>query len=199
MSEPRSFGFDLDNTLIDYGPSVIEFCKNRQYPEFKSIQELKLFLRETLKDDNYWQEAQSYLYLEGLNFAKPANGSIEFIDSLSNAGITPIIISHKTRRTQIRFGGLDLRIAALDWLETSDFRGYFDASKDIHFAETRVEKIKEITNRQLSWFIDDLIEVLEDPCFPIETIRYLFGVKKFKNADITPVRDFLTLKKIWKP
>jgi len=196
---PQSFGFDLDNTLIDYGPSVVEFCRMRYLPEMTSVQDLRRYLQESLGGDDSWQEAQSFLYLDGLKFARPADGSMEFLDHVSKMGVNLLIISHKTRTTQTRFGSLDFRTPALEWIKNSDLSKFFKASNNIYFAETRVEKIQEISFQRPKWYIDDLVEVLADSFFPIDTIPFLIGTSEPKKNNITTVRDFNELKKIWKP
>jgi len=198
-NRPQSFGFDLDNTLIDYGPTVIEFCRKRHLPEMSSVQELRSHLRASLRGDDSWQEAQSFLYLDGLKFARPADGSLDFLDHLSRIGVKLLIISHKTRTTQTKFGSLDLRTPALEWIKNSALIKFFDASNNIYFAETRAEKIQEISFQRPKWYIDDLVEVLTDLFFPIETIPFLIGASEPKNNHITAVRDFNELRKIWKP
>jgi len=199
MAKPRRFGFDLDNTLIDYGPAVIEFCRDRQLPDLTLIQDLRHHLQESLAGDDAWQEAQSYLYLDGLNFARPATGSIEFLKSLESIGVNPLIISHKTARTQTRFGGLDLRTPAIEWISNSSLGRFFKAPSNIHFTQTRAEKIKEIGIQKPSWYIDDLVEVLTDSFFPVETTPYLIGMPDSGKDHIVAVHDFHELKKIWNP
>lgn len=195
---PQTFGFDLDNTLIDYGPAVIEFCRKRHLPDMSSVQELRCHLRASWRGDDYWQEAQSFLYLDGLRFARPADGSLEFLDHLSSMEINLLIISHKTRTIQTKFGSLDLRTPALEWIINSDFNKFFEASNNIFFAETRAEKIQEISSQKPNWFLDDLVEVLSDSFFPIETTPFLIGTSESKKNLITAVRDFHELRRIWR-
>ncbi len=197
MAEPLKFGFDLDNTLIDYGPAVIEFCKQMHLPDLTSIRALRQHLRDSQAGDDSWQEAQSYIYRDGLNFARPAAGSIEFLGFLENVGVKFSIISHKTMTTQARFGGLDLRAPALEWISNSALGKFFKPSSKIYFAQTRSEKIKEIKIQKPRWYVDDLIEVLTDSFFPLETTPYLIGVRESGKDSVIAVRDVHELKDVW--
>ena len=197
MAEPLKFGFDLDNTLIDYGPAVIEFCKQTHLPDFTSIRDLRQHLRDSQTGDDSWQEAQSYIYRDGLNFARPADGSIEFLSCLENIGVKFSIISHKTITTQARFGGLDLRAPALEWIRNSALGKFFKSPTKIYFAQTRAEKIQEIKFQKPSWYVDDLIEVLTDSLFPHETTPFLIGMRESGKDSVIAVRDFHELKDFW--
>ena len=193
------FGFDLDNTLIDYRPAVVEFCRKQHLPKMTSVQDLRSYLRASLGGDDSWQEAQAFLYLDGLKFARPADGSMEFLDHLSASGVNLSIISHKSERTQKKFGSVDLRTPALDWIKNSAFSKFFDASYNIYFAESRAEKIQEISFQRPKWYLDDLVEVLADSFFPTETIPFLIGTSEPKKSHIIAVQNFDELRKIWKP
>ena len=64
------FGFDLDNTLIDYSQSTVEYCKLNRLQIYKSLRDLRNKIKFEMADDESWQSAQAWIYTEGLDFAK---------------------------------------------------------------------------------------------------------------------------------
>lgn len=195
----RRFGFDLDNTIIDYELSVEQYCLYKKLPELNKIHDLRRYLREIDSSDQQWQEAQSWIYLNGLDYAKLSQGVSELCQQLSNKEIALYIVSHKTKQTQERFGGQDLLSPATKWIQESEVGKYFNVGTNLYFASSRAEKIQRITQLSLTWFVDDLLEVLCDEEFPSSTGRYLFSLEKSLELpqEITVVDSFNSLREIF--
>lgn len=196
----RRFGFDLDNTIIDYGPSVEEYCLFRQLPKLNKVTSLRKYLRELDSSDQKWQEAQSWIYVDGLAYARINEGVTQLCNMLSSKEIDLFIVSHKTTKTQERFGGRDLLNPASQWIQNSELGKYFKVGANVHFAPTREEKIKKIDQLDLSWFVDDLLEVLIDPKFPARTHKYFLLQENQLDLpqDITAIGSITSLIEMMK-
>ena len=101
--------------------------------------------------------------------AEPFPGVMEFIEAARRRSIEMFVVSHKTRYSNYDKLKVDLRAAALGWMEKN---GFFDPGRlgfsreQIFFANTRGEKIARISALGCGLFIDDLEEVFVDPAFP---------------------------------
>jgi hypothetical protein len=169
---PRKIGIDLDNTLIDYSPSVRVFAKEEKIPGVDSISDLRSMFRHS--DNEKWQHLQSRIYTQGLEHAVPSKASVDFLTMASSFGIQVSIVSHKTLRTPEQFGGIDLRTPVLAWLSKWEIVPKLIPESQVFFAIDQEEKIRKIHELKLDWFIDDLKEVLLHPKFPNFTIRWLY-------------------------
>jgi hypothetical protein len=169
----RRFGFDLDNTLIDYSNSVREYCDLNNLEECKTTNDLRLLLRASDTSGRRWQEAQSWLYTEGLNFAHPGFGAVELCEYLRSNEFELKIVSHKTTHTPDFCGGKPLREAASKWVANGELSIYFQDTKKIYFESSRALKISRIQSLDLNYFVDDLKAVFEEPNFPKEVTSFL--------------------------
>jgi hypothetical protein len=169
---PFHIGVDLDNTLIDYGP--IYAAESERFDAVRTPD--RYSVREVIRaeGEDQWQQFQAFLYTEGLSSAVPSAMSMEFLRAARRAGCRLSILSHKTVRTQERFGGQALRVPAVAWLAQHGISPGIVATNDVHFFATREEKIQAICSLDLDWFIDDLPEVLQHDAFPASTVGWLF-------------------------
>ena len=192
----QRFGFDLDNTIIDYGISVEKYCLNAKIPKQEKITSLRSYLRQIDPSDSKWQEAQSWIYIDGLEFAKLNKGIEDLCVYLLNKKINVFIVSHKTNKTQDRFGGRDLLSPAVNWIQHSNIKNFFDINENIYFMPTRDAKIQKIEQLDLNWFVDDLLEVLLDKNFPPHTTKYLLADEEIPevSANIDVVGNFSLIK-----
>lgn len=192
----QRFGFDLDNTIIDYGISVEKYCLNAKIPKQEKITSLRSYLRQIDPSDSKWQEAQSWIYIDGLKFAKLNKGIEDLCVYLLNKNINVFIVSHKTNKTQDRFGGRDLFSPAVNWIQHSNIKNFFDINENIYFMPTRDAKIQKIEQLDLNWFVDDLLEVLLDKNFPPHTTKYLLADEEIPevSANIDVVGNFSLIK-----
>ncbi len=175
MTSPCRIGLDLDNTVIDYSHAYSVIAENLGLPKgCRDRNKIRSFLRVSPPNDFEWQKFQALLYTEGLEYATPAANLLNFLEECLQQGVRVFIISHKTRRTSDRFGGHDLRLSAMKWLETHNVTPHFIQNTDVYFCSTREEKIHTINDLQIGVFLDDLSEVLTDPGLPASLIRWLF-------------------------
>lgn len=162
-SVPR-VGFDLDNTLIDYQPAIRDLALSFGLGANSFTQaSVRSALRRRDGGEDLWQEFQSYLYTDGLRQALPAEGSVELLQALNDRGFEVCIVSHKTKRTQERFGARDLRAPARDWLHMHRLVPGLIAERDVFFEEDQAAKVTRIRELCCDFFIDDLEEIVNHP------------------------------------
>jgi hypothetical protein len=121
----KSFGFDLDNTLINYSASVEEYCRIKNLIPCTNIGMLREQLGKSSFSDHDWQLAQGWLYTEGLRFAQPGLGSIDLCKYLIQEGYQLFIVSHKTSHTPYFCGSIPLHDIANNWIKKSAIANYF--------------------------------------------------------------------------
>lgn len=112
---------------------------------------------------------QGQVYGRYIGRARLSEGVGDFLRSARAQGARISIVSHKTRFGHFDARQVDLWEAALDWLEGYGFfdaRGFGLRRTDVHFRETRADKIARITEIACHAFVDDLAEVLLDERFP---------------------------------
>jgi hypothetical protein len=154
-------GIDLDNTIVDYDESYIQISKSLKLEVSSPNREtIKDFFQNSPKGDYYWQEFQSILYTSGLEYAQVANGLFELLNLCNIKKIEIYIISHKTKTTPKEFGGADLRIPAITWLNKHKITPLKIRPENIFFCETQLAKIETINHLEVDIFIDDLEEVI---------------------------------------
>jgi hypothetical protein len=131
-----------------------------------------------LHGDDAWQDLQATAYGRRMSEAEMFGGVTRFFALCREAHIPVYIVSHKTRFASRDAGGVDLRRAALTWM---DDRGFFEATgfglsyDHVFFEDTRTEKITRIASLHCDVFIDDLIEVFSEPRFPTDVSAILFA------------------------
>jgi hypothetical protein len=173
-------GIDFDNTIVKYDHVFAEAARARGWvaSDFRgSKKALRDAVRLLPDGEIKWQILQGEVYGRRMGEAEPFPGVIEFIAAARRRGIEMFIVSHKTRYSNYDEHKTDLRAAAMAWMESN---GFFDAarlgfsSRQVVFADTRAEKIAQISALGCGLFIDDLEEVFADPAFPTHVKRVLF-------------------------
>lgn len=192
----KSFGFDLDNTLIDYSGAVEEYCKIKTLIPCSNIGMLREQLGKNSSSDHNWQLAQGWLYTEGLRFAQPGLGSIDLCKYLVQEGYQLFIVSHKTSHTPDFCGNAPLHDFANNWIKKSSIADYFKEAEQIYYEPTRELKVKRIRELALNYFVDDLEEVFNETGFPINTKSFLIYKSSSRNSKIKCVSDFSDIKGI---
>jgi hypothetical protein len=168
------FGFDLDNTLINYDLSALEYSKQIGIPNQKTINSLRSYLL-TKHGNNYWTKAQSWIYTAGLANAAISYGALEAIEKLIAANHKVSIISHKTKFGPLKYGSPPFQSAAIQWIENSKIIKYFPNLNNIYFAESVEEKIFMIRERKLSHYVDDLLKIFLMDDYPRHDLKsFLF-------------------------
>jgi len=173
-------GIDLDNTIIDYNESYTQISKSLKLEVSSPNREtIKDFFQNSPKGDYFWQEFQSILYTSGLGYAQVAHGLFEFLNLCNTKKIEIYIISHKTKTTPEVFGGADLRIPAINWLNTHKITPLKISPENIFFCETQLAKIRTINQLEVDMFIDDLEEIINHTKLNknIEGVLYSSGSK----------------------
>jgi hypothetical protein len=173
-------GIDFDNTLIAYdrvfrdearagGLLPAGFRGNK-----RAVRDA---VRRLPDGEIAWQRLQGYAYGRGIGAAALFAGVDGFLRRCRAAGHTVFVVSHKTEYANYDPARVNLRAAALGWMEA---RGFFDPRKyaiaraNVFFEGTRADKLARIAALGCTHFVDDLVEVLTDRAFPAGVERVLF-------------------------
>lgn len=190
---PKRFGFDLDNTLIDYSNAVQEYCLNEGLNECKTLDSLRTLLRRSDTSGRLWQLAQGWLYTDGLSYARAGQGAVELCEFLKNSNMELIIVSHKTTHTPDFCGQKPLREIATKWINSSELADYFLGNEQIYYEATRASKVERIQKLEFNYFVDDLIEVFQEPAYPKAVTSFLLSET---GSELTWVQDVTSLDAI---
>ena len=187
-------GVDLDNTLINYTEAYARLAPRFGVSNPRATRnDVRAALRLNDDDDEDWQRFQSLLYTEGLKFATPAEGVIDFLSACSSMGVAVHIVSHKTSHSPERFGSLDLRTPALDWIRRHSAVLAPLSAESVTFAPTIEEKVSTISSLNLDAFVDDLPKVLNQPTWPAGTLGILYIPGPWKQDGVRWCAGFATL------
>jgi hypothetical protein len=190
-------GIDFDNTIVTYDRVFHKYALKLgliSQEVMKNKQEIRDAIRRLPRGNDRWTELQGLVYGCYMNEAEPAKGIKEFLKTCKEELIKISIISHKTIYPALG-PRVDLREAARRWLQDQGFLSEFGLSdEDILFVETLDEKLAEIAKRNCTHFIDDLVEVLLHPDFPMDVERILYSSKN--SSDRGEVRQFKTWDEI---
>jgi hypothetical protein len=174
-------GLDFDNTMIRYDDVFRQAATERGLVSaefFGSKQQVRDTIRELPEGELKWQALQGYVYGKGIRDATPFPGLTGFLRRARAHGDTVLVVSHKTEYGHFDPDRVNLRQAAMQWMEGQGFFGDQGCSMNpdnVHFASTRSEKLNRIADLQCDIFVDDLQEVLGDPDFPCFVRRILFS------------------------
>lgn len=181
-------GIDLDHTIIDYGQAFCSLALERGIVPAK-FQGTKTQLREYLRSQPHgheqWMRLQGYLYGKGMHHAKMMPGFTDFVRLCREKQIKTVIISHKTKYGHYDPDKIDLRNAALNWMEAN---GFFNETlsfdkEDIFFELTQEAKVSRICAIGCTHFIDDLIDVFVRDDFPNKVKKYLLNSEEANELD----------------
>jgi hypothetical protein len=178
------FGFDLDNTLINYNSSALAYSRHNGIPDQNSINSLRGYLLSQ-GSEKYWTQAQSWIYTSGLATAEISHGAVEVIRKLVNTDFKISIISHKTEFGPFQYGKVPLRATAIEWLENSELIEFFPNLNNIYFTDSLEDKIGIIRECKLSHYVDDLIKIFLMDDYP------KFSLKSFLFKPSFPLPDWL--------
>jgi hypothetical protein len=180
MAVTKRIGIDLDNTLINYDRVFRTFAQERGLIDADFAggkDEVRQAIRALADGELAWQRLQGAVYGRGVRDAVLFEGADVFLQRARERGCEVVIVSHKTEFGHYDPERINLRDAALEWMETKGFfreDGFAIPSENVAFAATRSEKITAICDLDVSFFIDDLPEVLEDSGFPGTVTGILF-------------------------
>jgi len=171
-------GLDFDNTLVGYDHLFVEEAGAQGLEARGSGKRaLRDGLRAMPDGERRWQAVQAAVYGRRMAEARLMPGAGEFLRGCRRAGVPVVIVSHKTRHATQDPGGVDLRAAALAWMEGQGFFAHhgFGLGRDsVFFESTRADKITRIAAIGCTDFVDDLVEVFSEPTFPPKVRRHLY-------------------------
>ncbi len=173
-------GVDFDNTIAGYDRLFASLSVEHGFfdaPPAGGKKAVRDRVRES-HGDIAWQDLQAQAYGHRMSEAEMFRGVTRFFALCRESHIPVYIVSHKTQFASRDTNGTDLRCAALNWMENRGFFEYagFGLSTDnVFFEDTRNEKIARIASLNCDVFIDDLIEVFSEPCFPGDISAILFS------------------------
>jgi hypothetical protein len=173
-------GIDFDNTIICYDKEFAAVARQRGLVPV-GWQGLKTDVRDHLRSraggELAWQGLQGFVYGKGIGGAEIYPGVREFLAACRQAGSKVSIVSHKTRFGHQDPDRTDLRDAARSWLRGASLIDAADAALaigDVYFEDTLAAKVERVASLELDVFIDDLVDVFEQPHFPTTTRSILF-------------------------
>jgi hypothetical protein len=174
-------GIDFDNTIACYDKIFSLIAKSYKFVDASwtgKKQEVKDILLSQQNGEKLWQTFQGKAYGSHMYLAELFPGVANFLLHAKFLGHRIIIISHKTEFGHFDKEKVSLRAVALEWMNGKNFfdNSHFGISiNDVHFLNSRREKIEKIQDLCCDVFIDDLVEVFEE--MPDRAIprRILFG------------------------
>lgn len=174
-------GIDFDNTIADYAGVFARVAGELGMLD-AGFSGTKTEVRETLRTapggEEQWQRLQGQVYGRFMPLARPMPGVGDFLAACLQHDAEVCVISHKTEYGHFDDARINLRDAAMTWLEGNRF---FDPEisplkpGNVSFHATRAEKTRAISDARVDHFIDDLEEVFDDPGFPATTAPHLLG------------------------
>ena len=173
-------GIDLDNTIIRYDNSLHKIALEQGLID-SSILRVKRAIRDEVRakfGDEEWQKLQIAIYGSAINRAELMPGVWNFLHKIRLSGHSFVIVSHKTQYPNYGNSRIDLRKAALDFLDKNKFFSDIELGlqvDDVYFLSTRKQKVQKIKELGCKVFIDDLEEVFTDPDFDPQVKMFLFS------------------------
>ncbi len=173
-------GLDIDNTIICYDDLLHDLACEAGFID-KTFPAGKTVIRDHVRKahgDIAWQHLQVELYGYSIEKARLSEGVWNFLLKLKEQGIPFQLVSHKTKYPNCGIAQVDLRKAALGFLEKKNFFASSGAGlsvSDVFFLSTREDKVRKISSLNHSVFIDDLEEVFIEPDFPEHTVKILYS------------------------
>ena len=175
-------GIDFDNTIASYDTLFHEVALRENFISRRwsgcGKTELRNYLRTQPDGEKRWMKLQGLVYGKYMHLAKLMPNVANFLLSCNVRNHELFIVSHKTEYGHYDPEQISLRKKALKWMDANRFFDleYFGIDKrNVFFADTREEKVEKVAHLKCNWFIDDLPEVFEEPLFPLETNKILFG------------------------
>lgn len=177
----RVVGIDFDNTIIRYDEVfLVEASKQRLVPDgfAGSKQAIRDVIRGLPQGELRWQQLQGNVYSKGVSAAKPFEGVEQFLERCHSEDVRVCIVSHKTEVGHFDPDRINLRDAALSWLNAHSFLDdprYGLHGTDVFWEPSQLEKLARIKALRCTVFIDDLEEVFVSGAFPRGVTKILFA------------------------
>ncbi len=191
-------GVDFDNTIAWYDHVFLaEATRSGLLPD--GFRGAKKEVRDAIRllDDGElkWQTLQGVVYGQKMHDAYMFPGVADFFRTCRVEGIPVYIVSQKTRFNRYDPMRIDLREKAKKWMKLNAFFDPADIAlreDRVYFETNRAKKVERIEALGLTHFIDDLLEVFEEPGFPDDTSRLLFAPLKgqYRRAPVPVYRSW---------
>ena len=184
-------GVDFDNTLVSYDRLFPIAATDRGFSlprEMQTKEGVREYLRACDGGELEWRRLQAIVYGVRIIDAEMIEGVDRFFRLCRRAGVPIYVVSHKTEMTSYADPPINLRTAAVNWMESRGFfthDGFGLSRQAVFFASSRSEKIAKIDALKCTHFVDDLEEVLLDPLFPPWVEGLLFAPAKASNTGTT--------------
>jgi len=174
-------GLDFDNTIVLYDGVFRALAAESGLlpPGFTGGKRaVRDHVRSLPDGEAAWTALQARVYGPGIARATASPGLIAFLARCRAAGVELSIVSHKTTHAAADPHGVNLRDAAQAWIAANrlidpDHGGI--AGDRIFFEDTRAAKIDRIRALGCTHFVDDLVEVFQEPDFPADVRAFLFA------------------------
>jgi hypothetical protein len=181
-------GIDFDNTIASYDQAfaaAAEAAGLVAQGAATTKKQVRKLVRAGDGGECDWMRLQGQVYGAHMRDAELIDGVGDFLERCREHGHEVLIISHKTEFGHFDEARVNLRDAAYDWMAA---QGFFDEMSygldpaTVFFEPTRTEKVGRIKSTGCTHFIDDLVEVFEEPGFPTETTRILYAADAVETA-----------------
>ena len=176
-------GLDFDNTLAGYDHvfSLVGKAIALLPDGFEGgKQAVRQELQRQPDGERAWMRLQGQVYGAYMHQAELIRGAGRFLRTCAERDVDVFIVSHKTQYGHFDPSKVDLRQAALTWMEKEDFFNdsiFSICRRNVYFCDTRSDKVARIVELGCDIFVDDLEEVFREPSFPHNVTRILFGTK----------------------
>jgi hypothetical protein len=190
-------GIDFDNTIVSYDDLFHNVAEERgiSIPYKGSKKALRDFVRHTPSGEVEWQKIQAIVYGPRIGDAKLIEGVDHFLKLCMMNEVKVYVISHKSEYATQDTEKINLREAALKWMELNKFfndDGLGIDPNSIYFGLTRKDKIKYIMQLGCTHFIDDLEETFLEETFPVSVRGILYSPlgENYAPDTVTTVRSW---------
>lgn len=171
-------GLDFDNTLAGYDrvfPAAARAAGLIPEDFAGAKAEIRAVLRARLDGERAWMALQGRVYGAHMHLAEMMDGAKAFLCRAKAGGHKVFVVSHKTVYGHFDPDRVNLREAALAWMEANGFFGSFGIGRNgVFFADDRPAKVAQIAALGLDVFVDDLEEVFREPGWPVTVRPMLF-------------------------
>src|SRR5690349_14076920 len=120
----RIIGIDFDNTIVGYDALMRQVGQQRGLlPSSggKSKKEIRNIIRSLPEGEMEWRKLQAIVYGPRMAEAELIEGVPAFFQLCRENKVTTFIVSHKTEYAGGDGAGINLRAAALAWMEKNSF------------------------------------------------------------------------------
>ena len=183
------FGFDFDNTLINYDKIFYSYAIKNQLIKKKNKKDKTSIKKALIKRQKVkeWTKLQSEVYSHGIHKAKPNKELISILKFLKKKNIKFYIVSHKTK---FPYYGKKINLHKISkrWLDNYIFNKKNRLGNCQYYFESTVKKkIIRIRKLKITHFIDDLKEIIS--LMPDKVVGILYKKKKIQLNKIKNLVD----------